>query len=272
MRSRIFARTLMSSIETGSSATSRSGPTMIERAIAARCFWPPERSAGRLEAKRSTGARPTSSSVSRTFASVSASPLVSLWIFNGCASAVASVIPGFSDACGSWKTICRYRRFGRSWRSVRPTSSSPRSFTLPAGRPHQPEQRPAERRLAGARLADQPEHLALAEVERHAVDGLHRAAAATGQPRAERPVQREVDLEVADLDQVLGGDRRHASSATASTSRSIGASIPAGMSSLWCSQHSDRRAGPVATVGGHVCAQIFIASGQRGGTGTPAAG
>ena len=36
------------------------------------------------------------------------------------------------------------------------------------------------------------------------------------------------------------------------------------MSALACSQHSERRAGPVATVGGHVSAQIFIASGQRG--------
>ena len=36
------------------------------------------------------------------------------------------------------------------------------------------------------------------------------------------------------------------------------------MSSLACNQHSDRRAGPVTTVGGHSSAQTFIASGQRG--------
>ena len=36
------------------------------------------------------------------------------------------------------------------------------------------------------------------------------------------------------------------------------------MSCLACSQHSERRAGPTATVGGHSSAQTFIASGQRG--------
>src|SRR4051812_50032124 len=80
-------------------------------------------------------------------------------------------------------------------------------------------------------------------------------------------MQREVDLEIADLHQGLGGGGRgaHASSAAASASRSSGASRPAGMSSLACSQHSERRAGPGTTVGGHSSAQTFIASGQRGG-------
>ena len=151
---------------------------MIARAIAARCFWPPERSLGKLEAKRSVGERPTSSSVSRTFACVSAAPLVSLWICSGCASAVSSVMPGFSDACGSWKTICRCRRFGRSARSGEADELLAAQLDAAAGRAHQPEQRAAERRLARAGLADQAEHLALVEVEGDAVDGLHGAAAA----------------------------------------------------------------------------------------------
>ena len=64
-----LARTLMSSIETGSSAMTSSGPRMIARARTARCFWPPERSLGYLRRKRSTGTSPTRSSASRRRAS-----------------------------------------------------------------------------------------------------------------------------------------------------------------------------------------------------------
>jgi len=46
-----------------------------------------------------------------------------------------------------------------------------------------------------ARLADQAQHLAFAQVERDAVDRLHRPAAAPGDARAERAVQGVVDLE-----------------------------------------------------------------------------
>ena len=36
----------MSSIDTGSSATTRLGPVTSARASTIRCFWPPERSSG----------------------------------------------------------------------------------------------------------------------------------------------------------------------------------------------------------------------------------
>ena len=72
----------MSSIDTGSSATSTSGSRMIARAITARCFWPPERSAGYLSTNRSTGDRPTRSrdAATRFFSS---SPEAILWITSG---------------------------------------------------------------------------------------------------------------------------------------------------------------------------------------------
>ena len=56
----------------------------------------------------------------------------------------------------------------------------------PAGRFDQPQHRPAERRLAAAGLADQPERLARKNVERHAVD------------RSSRPTRlgRAIDAEV----------------------------------------------------------------------------
>ena len=176
---------------------------MIARAIAARCFWPPERSLGRREANCSTGARSTSSSASRTFASrlgVALGQLVDLQRVRE-------------------RGLQRHPRVQRRVRVLEDHLQVPAlraQLTLgqadellaaqlhaAAGRAHEPEQRAAERRLARARLADQAEHLALVEVERDAVDGLHRAAAAAGEARAEAPVQREVDLEVADLDQRL---------------------------------------------------------------------
>ncbi len=48
--------------------------------------------------------------------------------------------------------------------------------------PDEAEQRPPERRLAAAGLADEPEHLALVEVERHVVDRLHVARLAPDEP------------------------------------------------------------------------------------------
>jgi hypothetical protein len=72
------------------------------------------------------------------------------------------------------------------------------------GRAHQPQQRPSERRLAAARLADHAENLALADVEADAVDGTHHAGVAAQQPRQAAAAQLVVDLEVVDGDQRLG--------------------------------------------------------------------
>ena len=67
------------------------------------------------------------------------------------------------------------------------------------GRLVQPEDRPADRRLPAARLADEPERLAALDVERHAVDGLHVTDVAIEDDAA---LDREVDLEVAELEQI----------------------------------------------------------------------
>ena len=117
----------MSSMETGSSATSTSGFRMIARAMTARCFCPPERSEGYFERNRSTGDSPTRSRASSTCLR-SALPEAILWITSGWPTASSIVIEGFSAAWGSWKTIWRSVR---SWRSSAPriseTRRSPRS-------------------------------------------------------------------------------------------------------------------------------------------------
>jgi hypothetical protein len=97
MSSRIFALTLMSSIETGSSATSSTGFRMMARAITARCFWPPERSDGYLSMNCSAGARPTVSRASATRRRRS-SPLAVRWISSGWLTDCSIVIAGLSDA------------------------------------------------------------------------------------------------------------------------------------------------------------------------------
>ena len=63
---------------------------------------------------------------------------------------------------------------------------APLEATLPPGRRNQPEQRATERRLAGARLADEAEHLATAQVEAHPVDRRDRARLAPAQAIDER--------------------------------------------------------------------------------------
>ena len=80
---------------------------------------------------------------------------------------------GFSDANGSWKIICISRRSGRSSRRERPVMSSPPNRTEPSSRLGQLQDRPAQRRLAAARLAHQPERLALAQREADVVHRLH---------------------------------------------------------------------------------------------------
>ena len=56
--------------------------------------------------------------------------------------------------------------------------STSRNMHVPARRLDEPQHRAAERRLAAARFADKPERLAGKDVERHAIDRLHDAAAA----------------------------------------------------------------------------------------------
>ena len=82
---------------------------------------------------------------------------------------------GLSDANGSWKTICISLRSGSSClpAGVRDVLAAEADAAL--GGLEQPHERARQRRLAAARLADEPERLALGEVERHVVDGVHAA-------------------------------------------------------------------------------------------------
>src|SRR4051794_8484477 len=130
MSCRIFARTLMSSIETGSSATSSSGSRTMARASTTRCFCPPDRSRGYLLMKSSTGDSPTRSRASTTRVRRS---LASRTPCTRSASATASstVIDGFSAAFGSWKTIWTTWRISRSCRRLISARLRSRRLTEP---------------------------------------------------------------------------------------------------------------------------------------------
>ena len=103
-----------------------------------------------------------------------------------------------------------------------------------AGRFDEPQHRAPERRLAASRLADEPERFARKDVERHAVDRLHDAAAP----------EIEVDLQVSDGDQ--GGHRPRGRSDTASDGSGVS-----------------------STNGGKVSWQTPSARAQRGANGQP---
>jgi hypothetical protein len=66
------------------------------------------------------------------------------------------------------------------------------------GGANEPEQRAPERGLTAPRLADQPEHLARPEVERHIVDRPHGPRLAADQPVGEAAADRVEGLQVAD--------------------------------------------------------------------------
>src|SRR5581483_3028194 len=140
------------------------------------------------------------------------------------------------------------------------------------------EERTAERRLAASRLADQPEHLPLAQVEGDVVHRLHPTRLASNQAVEEAPADGVVRLEAADGDErrvvVRHGrlrrrarpDRGHyASSATAIGPRASGSRAPSNASGTGpCNQHSTRRSGAGCSWSGCCAAHTRIASGQRG--------
>ena len=103
-----------------------------------------------------------------------------------------SSVAGLSDACGSWKTICRRCRRARSSPRARPRSPRPRNGSSPSLASTSPSRVRPERRLARPRLADDPEHLALAQLEADAVDRLDRPRLAAAHAVEERAAQREV--------------------------------------------------------------------------------
>ena len=82
---------------------------------------------------------------------------------------------GSSEAIGSWKTTWRSRRIAlRSLPGMPPTSLAEHDDAAAVGG-LQVQHLHERGGLAAARLADQPERLALADLEVDAVDGVHRA-------------------------------------------------------------------------------------------------
>ena len=138
------------------------------------------------------GCRPTRSSNSCT-RRFSSAPLASPCSSIGSPTIWPTRLRGFSDANGSWKIICIWRRSGRSSRRDRPTSSSPRNRTDPDVGVRQLEDRPAQRRLAAAGFADQTECFAFAQGQADAVDRAHPGDLALDHhPRLDREVLDEV--------------------------------------------------------------------------------
>ena len=123
------------------------------------------------------------------------------WICSGALMIVPMLCRGFRLEYGSWKMIWMSRRSGRSSDRLRCVMSLPSKIDLTAGRLQQAGDHPAERGLAAAGLADDAERLALADVERHPVDGLDRPDLALEE---DAPGHREVHLHVPDGQELLG--------------------------------------------------------------------
>ena len=79
---------------------------------------------------------------------------------------------GSSEPTESWKTICMCRRISFSRSRPEPDEVDAVEDDLARRRLEQPQERPPERRLAAAGLADEADRLAAADVEVDAVDRL----------------------------------------------------------------------------------------------------
>ena len=154
---------------------------------------------------------------------------------------------GGSEVYGSWNTIWARRR-------NRPAGLGVEGLVLEADlarrRVLQQQHRAAERRLAAARLADQPERLSLVDRERHAVDGANQPGASRRPPGTDP----EVLVQVAHLEQ-RGGRHRNATCCAelAADQRWQAARCPAEMS---------KRSGSTVR-------HTSITSGHRGAQGAP---
>ena len=125
---------------------------------------------------RASGRRPTSSSSSATRAERSFRDSERSCTTSGNETICSTVFRLFSDAYGSWKTICISRRSRRSSRREIPKRSVDSKWTLPDVGSSRRSKQPRERRLARARLADEADRLAAGEHERDVVDRLDDAA------------------------------------------------------------------------------------------------
>ncbi len=124
----------------------------------------------------------------------SAAPEAMPWTRSGMPMISSTRLRGFSDACGSWKTITRSRRSARSLRAERRRDVLPVEADRARRRLVQPHDAAGERRLAAAGLADEAERLALLDGQADAVDGLQLLA-----PPADAAAHGEVLLHAVEL-------------------------------------------------------------------------
>ncbi len=163
------ACTETSSAEVGSSHTTMRGSPAKARAMATRCFSPPESWRGLTARCRSVSRTERTRSLRRAS---SALPLKPASRFSARLIRCRIECERFSAESGFWKTIC----IALIWSSLRfasrGASALPFQFDGAAFvRWHQAEQKPGEGRLAAAGFADQPERFAGPQIERHVLDG-----------------------------------------------------------------------------------------------------
>src|SRR5690606_9121950 len=126
---------------------------------------------------------------------------------------------------------------------------------LPGRRLIQADDRAADRRLAAAGLADEPERLAAGDLKRNPIDGSHHLARA-----AHAAADRKV------LDEPLYAELR------AHDSTSSVAAISTRGAAGWCSQHAASCRVSTGSKSGGVVSQMRIACGQRAKNPQPAGG
>ena len=177
--SRTCAWIVTSSAVVGSSAMSSFGSSASAIAIITRWRIPPENWCGKLLSRFSGRGIPTisRSSIARFRASTLDTFLWARIVSTICSSIVRT---GLSEVIGSWKIIAMSRpRMSRTSSSRSSTMFWPSNMTRPpsirpAGFGQQAHDRQVRHALAAAGLADEPEPLALLELEADPVDGVDR--------------------------------------------------------------------------------------------------
>ena len=168
------ACTLTSRALVGSSHTTTRGSPAKARAMATRCFRPPESWRGLRSRWRGERRRADASSATRSSAFL---PLTPVSLTTDRFRMRRTVQLRLSAESGFWKTIWMARLVAAGRSALLPAMASPSSVTsLPASGAWMPEHGLGQRRLARARLADQPERLAVIHAEVHTDQGRDRPA------------------------------------------------------------------------------------------------
>ena len=265
----------MSSIETGSSATSSDG-VEDDRPRDHRALLLAAGEVGRVLVEELLGGREADDARAprRRAAATASRPCDEpVDIAAGGRPPAPIVIAGFSDACGSWKTICIRRRMRRAARArCELVMSSPSNTTLPpvARRGRAASGRASSCRCPTRRRARAPRPCA-GRSETPSTARTDPASRPT-QPVDEAAADRVVRLQVADRDERLV--RSGFVCIARCSSRSSGGGLARRDLRLRAVQPARRRAGrPRAAPRAAACAaQTAIASGQRGWKRQPGGG